>query len=417
MKDLQENRKVYRIALLVAISCVLQLSESLIPHPIPGLRLGLANMVTLIAFVTLGFGSALQIAVFRTILSSVIMGTFMSPTFILSFSAAVTSTLVMGLLYRFSRKHHQISIIGISIMGALCHNMVQLYLAYLLLVKHGGVFVFLPWLCIGGVVMGWVTGVVAARVCRRLEEAETEKGSGDTVQRIALAPVSHHYLPGASFLHRLPAELKIISIIILSVVALVFENLWFYLGLFSFLALVVVSSGTSPGFLFSRVWRYGSVVLVAFLLPVFFNSGSHVLTNIGAFKLTYEGASTGALFSLRIAFLILVSALLVRTTSPEQMTRGIAWLLSPLRYLGVSQERTARILCLSWMVIPSVWEEARSVIGGEKFKNANKLRNIIPILTGVIAHLYLESEPESTLWKSVYRRGKTNVIDGDADMG
>ncbi len=166
MIEPKEDRKIYKIALLVSISCVLQISESLIPHPIPGLRLGLANMVTLIALVTLGFRSALEIAIFRTVLSSFIMGTFMSPTFILSFSGAAISTLVMGFFYWLSSFHrrYRLSIIGISIIGALSHNIIQLYLAYLILVKHGGIFVFFPWLCIGAVVTGWITGTVAGSV-------------------------------------------------------------------------------------------------------------------------------------------------------------------------------------------------------------------------------------------------------------
>jgi len=113
MPESKENNQVYKIALLVAISCVLQISESLIPHPIPGLRLGMANMVTLVALVVLGFRPALEIAIFRTILSSIIMGTFMSPTFVLSLSGALISTLVMGFLYWLagSNKVYRLSII------------------------------------------------------------------------------------------------------------------------------------------------------------------------------------------------------------------------------------------------------------------------------------------------------------------
>ena len=69
--------KIRKIALLVALSCVFQLAESLIPHPIPGLRLGLANMPTLIALVTLGSGAALEVAILRVVLASFMMGTFM----------------------------------------------------------------------------------------------------------------------------------------------------------------------------------------------------------------------------------------------------------------------------------------------------------------------------------------------------
>ena len=163
MTEIQKDNKIYKIALLVALACVLQIAESLIPHPIPGLRLGLANMLTLTAMVVLGFRYALEVAVLRTILSAFIMGTFMSPTFILSFAGAVTSTLIMGFFYWLSGVHRRFrfSIIGLSIIGAFCHNLVQLYLAYLLLVKHEGIFVFFPWLSIGAVATGWVVGVVA----------------------------------------------------------------------------------------------------------------------------------------------------------------------------------------------------------------------------------------------------------------
>ena len=155
MIDNQRDNKIYKIALLVALACVLQIAESLIPHPIPGLRLGLANMLTLTAMVVLGFRYALEVALSRSVLSAFTMGTF-----------------IMGFFYWLSglNRRCRLSIIGISIIGAFCHNLVQLYLAYLLLVKHEGIFVFFPWLSVGAVATGWVVGVVAGGVCRRLTE-------------------------------------------------------------------------------------------------------------------------------------------------------------------------------------------------------------------------------------------------------
>jgi heptaprenyl diphosphate synthase len=97
----------------------------------------------------------------------------MSPGFILSFAAAIASTLIMGLLYWLSGVHQRcrFSIIGISIVGAFCHNMVQLAMAYLILIKHSGIFVFFPWLSIGSLATGWVVGIVAGGVCRQLAKA------------------------------------------------------------------------------------------------------------------------------------------------------------------------------------------------------------------------------------------------------
>jgi len=415
MVESKENHKIYKIALLVSISCVLQISESLIPHPIPGLRLGLANMVTLIALVTLGFRSALEIAIFRTVLSSFIMGTFMSPTFILSFSGAAISTLVMGFFYWLSsfHKRYQLSIIGVSIIGALSHNIVQLFLAYLILVKHEGIFVFLPWLCVGAVVMGWITGAVAGSVCRRLKEIQNQKVIAEMIQKDLSVPVSNHYLPGKSFLHRLPAEIKIATIFALSLAVLIFSNFWLYMGLFFFLGMIVVFSHTSFAFLFSKAKRYTSLVFVAFLLPVFFNSGTHVLSTIAYFTITYEGLSTGALFAFRILFLIFANSLLVRATSPEEMTQGLARILSPLRILGISEKRIATILSLSWIAIPFFWDMARKTIHAANLKKVKELRSLIPLLSDLIATLYLETVPESKLWKSACLRQEKHLIGQD----
>ncbi|MDD5595505.1 MAG: Gx transporter family protein, partial [Candidatus Omnitrophica bacterium] len=385
---------VYKIAMLVSLSCVLQISESLIPHPIPGLRLGLANCMTLIALVTLGFGPALEVAILRTILSSFIMGTFMSPTFILSFSGAFVSTLVMGLLYWLSGFHHhyRLSIVGISILSALSHNLVQLYLAYLILVRHKGIFVFLPWLCIGAVLMGWLTGVVAGNVCLKLKNQDALK------LIIAKNPKEHsllefrHYFPGHSYIHRLRADLKIMGIFLLSFVVLIFANPWLYLALFLFLIVLTLASATPFSFLFFKMKKSVLLIFASFLFPLFFNSGKHILLNMVYFKLTSEGLTLGAIFALRVLFLIMISTLLVRTTSPQDLTRGLSKVLSPLRFMGISQQRTADILSLSWMAIPVFWEMARNAIRAADLKNIKSLRNLIPLLSEIIAYLYLETE-------------------------
>jgi uncharacterized membrane protein/energy-coupling factor transporter transmembrane protein EcfT len=398
-----EHSRTYKIALLISISCVLQISESFIPHPIPGLRLGLANMLTLVALVTLGFRSALEIAVLRTVLSAFIMGTFMSPTFILSFSGAVISSLVMGALYHFSAFHGRfhLSIIGISVFGALSHNMVQLYLAYLILIKHTGIFIFLPYLCIGAVVMGVVTGVVARGVCAKLEEtpkrvAATES-DGEALHRST--PV--HFVPGTSFLNRLRPELKIGALVILSLPLLISDNLWLYLGLSLLFSLLVSFSHVSFAFLLSRIKKYSSFILIAFFLPLFFNSGKSVLLDMGHFQLTQEGLRTGIAFSFRILFLISLSALLVRTTSPEDMTRGLARLLSPLRILGISDKRVALILSLSWTAMPFCWEAVRKAMRASNVKGMKRMRNLIPALSSMIASLYAEASPGSACWGDV----------------
>jgi heptaprenyl diphosphate synthase len=397
MLDSAENKRTYKIAILVSIASVLQICESFIPHPIPGLRLGLANMLTLVALVTLGFRAALEISILRTVLSAFVMGTFMSPTFILSFLAAVVSSLVMGLLYWMSGFHrtYRFSLIGISILGALSHNMVQLFLAYLLLVKHRGIFVFAPWLCIGAVFMGLITGVVARKVCIKLKESPKQDANAEPIQKDSHVAGPTHYVAGTSFLYRLRAETKISALLILSLPLLVFSNLWFYLGLFLLLVSVLMFSGTPIGFLFSKIRKYWFFVLIAFSFPLLFDSGKKVLLDTAYFQITQEGLSAGAVYSFRILFLLSLSALLVRTTTPEEMTHGFARMLSPLRYVGISEKWLATTLTLSWSAMPLCWEAVRKAIRTSNVRGMKNLRNLIPALAHMIATLYREAAPES----------------------
>jgi len=398
----KEEHNIYKIALLVSMSCVLQISESLIPHPIPGLRLGLANIMTLIAIVNLGFKAGLEVAILRTILSSFMLGTFMSPTFILSFSGAVVSTLIMGFLYRLARiqRHYRLSIVGISIAGALSFNMVQLYLAYLILVRHKGIFAFLPWLSLGALVMGWVTGIAAGSICRRLKEAESKGVAIGEFKTNNSVSKFQHYSPGNSFFHRLPAQAKITSLFIISLAVLVFSNFWFYLGLSALLITIMLISQTSLDFLLVRIRKSTSLVFASFLLPVFFNSGKHVLSSIAYLKITSEGLSTGAIFAFRIIFLILASSLLVRITSPKDLTEGLTKTLLPLKPLGVSEKRMAAILSLSWMAIPVFWDMARNIIREMDLKKVKNLSNLIPLLSDFITRFYLETEQVSAFWEN-----------------
>ena len=407
-----KDHKIYQIALLVALACILQISESMIPHPIPGLRLGLANMVTLTTLVLLGFRYALEVALIRTILSSLIIGTFMSPGFILSFSAAIVSTLIMGLFYWLSglNARFRFSIIGISIVGAFCHNMVQLVLAYFLLVKHSGIFVFFPWLSIGALATGWVVGIVAGGVCHQLAKASATETSENTSTSLQI-PAQKHYQAGNSLLHRTKPEIKILGIFFLAMLVLIFDDFRLNLALAACLVLAALTSRVPFTFLWTRVRQYTSLIAVAFFFPVFFNSGSHILVTVASVKFTSEGMAAGSLFAARIVFLIVASSILLRTTSPEDMTRGLGRLLSPLRRLGIDDQRFAHVLSLSWNAVPYLWETARAAIRKAKLSRAGNLTNLLPLLSDLIAKLYLETGSTEGFWQQTRRSGNGEPTD------
>jgi energy-coupling factor transporter transmembrane protein EcfT len=217
-------------------------------------------------------------------------------------------------------------------------------------------------------------------------------------------------VPGKSLLHRLPPEIKISAVFALALAVLLFSNFWLYLGLLFLLVSLSVLSHTPFTLFVSKTKRYSTLLAAAFLLPVFFNSGSNTVATIASFKVTYEGLWTGALFSSRILFLLFASCMLMRTTSLEDLTRGFARVLFPLRYLGISQQRVAMILSLAWNAMPQVWSITRSAILSANLKKAENLRNLLPLLSNLIAKIYLNTESEFAETIVPPEPGKENTL-------
>ncbi len=405
MKNYNEYRVARTMVFFVSMSCVLQIAESLIPHPLAGLRLGLANTLTLIALVMFGLRYAFQISLIRTVLSSLVMGTFMSPAFFLSFFSAIVSVFVMWVFFRLlgGNDKYRLSIVGVSIIGALAHNTVQLFLAYYLLIKHKGIFLFLPWLSIGAVITGWITGLIAKKVCSSLRDINYDNIFLESAPCLGKPqPGVSLYIPGNSFLHQLPSEIKIACIVILSLWVLFFQSYMLYCGLLLSITAVIISAGISFSDLFRRIKKYWLFIATAFILPLFLNSGVGLVWQIGILKINRLGLYTGGIFALRILFLLITSLLLGISTSAEDLTRGIIKVISPFRFLGFSCEKTALILTLSWVNIPFLWEVTGKKIRAFNIRKASNILQIIPLFSGLIISLYNEAQDRCLSWDAEY---------------
>jgi len=161
----------YRIALLSAYALALHGFESLLPTPIPWLRLGLANIITLITLFLYGIRAAIMVTLIRVILSSIFTGTFLGPAFILSLGGGVASTLAMGSVLSIAPR--LFSTIGLSLIGALFHNIAQLFLAYFLFIQRiEAILLISPLIILIGTVTGTVNGVVSDLVIKNLKKTK-----------------------------------------------------------------------------------------------------------------------------------------------------------------------------------------------------------------------------------------------------
>jgi len=369
-----------RLSFLIATASVLQLSESLLPYPVPGLRLGLANIISLIVFFQFGFKTALTLTLLRTVVTSFIIGSFLSPGFVLSFTAGLASISAVALSYRFSARIPllQLSPLGISIIGAFVHNMVQLLLAYLIFFNHPGIFIFVPWLALGSVVVGGLSGSLVTAVLNRLANG-TEQLSDILVSTHSFE--NRTYLPGNSLLHRFSAEVKIGCVIGGTLLTIFFENLYFYAFLFCLIAVLIALSTTGYGQIFSLLKKLWAIILGALLLPLFFNHGTQDLLHTPLGTLHQEAVLNGLIFSSRIILLALLSNLLARTTSVESFTHGIIFYLKPFDSVGINSEAIARNLSSALSALPQVWEEMRAALS---FLLSGKPRNFTTIKDAVI---------------------------------
>jgi len=163
------TRRLVLLALMTSLALVLSIIESWIQIPVPvyGVKLGLANIVTLAVLIFFGPGEAVLVVIARVALSSIFGGGFV--IFLFSISGGLLSTVVMAFLQK--RGSAWFSILGVSIAGSIMHNIGQLLVASMIM-KEIAVMTYLPVLLISGVVMGCFTGLCTRFMVKAMERSK-----------------------------------------------------------------------------------------------------------------------------------------------------------------------------------------------------------------------------------------------------
>lgn len=159
-----KTRRVATGAVLTALALIFSYIEFLIPLPIgiPGIKLGLANLIIVVCLYKLGIRYAYLINFARVVLAALMFGSAFSALYALS--GAFFSLTCMVLLKRCGL----FSAVGISMAGGVFHNVGQLLVAALLM-QNGEVFLYLPVLLISGMLTGIINGILAIIIFRSLK--------------------------------------------------------------------------------------------------------------------------------------------------------------------------------------------------------------------------------------------------------
>jgi len=164
----------HRVAILSAYALALHGFESLLPTPIPWLKPGLANIITLVALILYGFRTAILVTLIRVVLASIFIGTFLGPAFILSAGGGIASVIAMALSIKSFK--NLFGTVGISLIGALFHNVAQLSLAYFLFIQRiEAVLIISPLIVLLGSVTGIVNGIISDILIKNLLKKDSEK--------------------------------------------------------------------------------------------------------------------------------------------------------------------------------------------------------------------------------------------------
>ncbi len=156
--------RVAYFGVFTALALIFSYVETLIPinFGVWGMKLGLANLIIVIALYKMGTGEAFLLSVVRVLLSGFLFGNYFS--IIYSLAGAILSLSVMAGLKRAGG----FSVIGVSISGGVFHNIGQLIVA-MLVVETFSVIYYVPVLLAAGLVTGLLIGIAASEMLKRLK--------------------------------------------------------------------------------------------------------------------------------------------------------------------------------------------------------------------------------------------------------
>ena len=150
------------IAMLMAMATVLSYLESFIPVFIPGVKLGLANVIILIMLYEFKFYEAGIVDLLRILVVALIRGTLMTPTFLMSLSGGILSYIVMLIFSRIK----MFSPIGVSVLGSISHSIGQI-IVVIIIINLDAVLYYLPFILVLSLATGILSGFITKEYLKR----------------------------------------------------------------------------------------------------------------------------------------------------------------------------------------------------------------------------------------------------------
>lgn len=179
--SLSTEQRSKLIAGFAGLAVCVHIIEASIPSPIPGIKPGLANVITLIVLLRYGASLAAWVAAMRVIAGSLLIGSFLTPTFLMSAGGSLASISVLIGIWLLNKRlvvlapSLALGPVGLSLAAAWAHMTGQLVIARLLFIPHNGLFNLAPVLLTAATIFGIVSGLFAAALLQRLPPLAPQK--------------------------------------------------------------------------------------------------------------------------------------------------------------------------------------------------------------------------------------------------
>ena len=162
LSTIKISERDHQIAKLSAIAVALSLIEFFFPSPIPGVKPGIANIIVLYTIFKFDLSMGIWVSLIRAFVTSIILGSFLSPTFFLSLSGALFSLLSLIIIKKLNRNYF--SLISFSLIASLAHIIGQFIIVRVWIIPHDGIFYLLPIFLVSAFIFGLVNALVTNKL-------------------------------------------------------------------------------------------------------------------------------------------------------------------------------------------------------------------------------------------------------------
>jgi len=348
------------VVILVSNGILISFLESFIPIPIPvpGVKLGLGNIITMIGIAFLGVRDVLFIVAIRCFVVAVLTRGVMMLAF--SLTGGILSALVMALLYK--KFSSMFSVKGISIAGALVHSTAQVIVASFIL----GQFVimyYLPVLLVSAVITGFITGSIGEIAINEIRRKDIFGNSPQEHTDIDFGNILHSdksdtLIKKHQILPKMDSGVKLFFAFILSIIPFLCENQISFIIISAYLIFITIFSGMKVRTVLTSFTAYFIIVVFPFLFGFLISLLFYQISGNAMFTY-YQQISDTAIRMFQLFLLWYIGCIYFNTTPMKSFIGLFDKILTPFKRFGVPVEDHLKVIMCVIKVLTQIGPEVK----------------------------------------------------------